>query len=61
MRNNINLITLSIAILITFLSCMEEKSESQEKQIQSKDSIIKIKVERPNLNISFLLDLSDRI
>ena len=50
-----------ICALILSFSCRKDKSENSTNEINGDYPMIKISGDRPNLNISILLDLSDRI
>ncbi|NRD24092.1 hypothetical protein HNV10_12600 [Winogradskyella litoriviva] len=54
--------TIVFIILVTVLSCKNDKEESNvELSIENNEPTTKLSPNRPNLNISILLDLSDRI
>jgi len=53
--------TIILCALILGFSCKKDKPEKSTNDIVEDYSMIKISGDRPNLNISILLDLSDRI
>lgn len=48
-------------MILTFVSCKHDKEEILNTERTSQEEIIKLSPNRPNLNISILIDLSDRI
>lgn len=50
-----------LILLLTLLSCKNEKQQPKQPENRFTDKLQKLSVNRPNLNISLLLDLSDRI